>query len=69
MSVKNEMVTVLEASEQSGLSPSFIRHIALNKRIRSERVGRRLYLVNLNDILTEAYIKDPRRRNYRRGNK
>lgn len=61
--------TVTEASKLSGLSKSFIRYLARTKRIKSQIIGERLYLVDTDAVLSESYVKDPRRRFYARGNK
>jgi hypothetical protein len=64
-------VTILDAAEFTGLSASFIRSLASRGLVPSKRVGKRMYLVDVEVLVKEEYLKDPnsRRRCYRRGNK
>ena len=68
MRIPDNFMPIRKASEITGLSRSFIRHIARLERIECVMVGN-MYLVNVNDLLEENYVRDHSRRNYRRGNK
>lgn len=63
-------VTILDAAEFTGLSASFIRSLASKGLVPSKRIGKRMYLVDVEVLVKEEYLKDPnsRRRCYRRGN-
>lgn len=66
---KTGMKTVNEVSKVTGLSKSFIRHLARTGKIKSERIGERMFLVDLMAVVNEDYVIDDKRRSYNRGNK
>lgn len=55
-----DYISVKEASEKYGLSESYITRLLREGRVKGQKLGLRVWMVNPSKV--EAYLKEPRKR-------
>ena len=55
-----DYISVKEASERYGVSESYITRLLREGRLKGQKLGLRVWMVNVNEV--EAYLKEPRKR-------